>query len=196
MNKQKMIDNYKKWRKTEFVKLKELYKNLANEQNPKVMIISCCDSRIDPNKIFDAKPGEFFVHRNIANLVPKYKENKSCATSSSLEFAIKELKIKEIYILGHSNCAGIQRCKDKIYNNLDYSLEFVDKWITELDSASDKDVSKFEKLGIKLSMENLKTFPFIKDKLENNSLQVYGMWNDIETGDLYITNNMKFEKII
>ena len=105
-----LVSRYKKWKSTSYLKNLKYFKKLVSiGQNPSSMIISCCDSRVHATSIFGADEGEFFIHRNIANLVPPYSaEDKYQATSAALEYAIKELKIKHLIILGHSDCGGIK----------------------------------------------------------------------------------------
>ena len=170
-----LIDRYIDWKNNYFEKNKLLYEKTVSEgQKPKVMVISCCDSRVQATSIFGSNIGEFFVHRNIANLVPPYNlGEENSGTSSAIEYAVKTLKVSHIIILGHSNCGGIKYgyqlcCGEK---NNDY--EFIDQWLKILKKSfnnlnfnlQENDKIKYlEKESIKNSIKNLKSFPFI-DKL-------------------------------
>ena len=193
-----LINRYKDWKNTSFENHKIFYKKAAIEgQNPTVMVISCCDSRIHATSIFGADPGEFFIHRNIGNLIPPYKpDGDHHGTSAAIEFAILSLEISHLIILGHSGCGGIKNgyhlCKgDK--KNAD--LVFVNKWLDILKPAYDtlnlnEDdnlmIRQLEKESIKTSIKNLLDFPFIQNALDSEKLELHGLWHDIGSGELEI----------
>ena len=205
-----LIDKYKDWKKNFFLKNKELYIELeANGQKPKAMIISCCDSRVDPNKIFNGKPGDYFVHRNVANLVPIYNLNKSenHEITSSIEFAVNSLKIQNIIILGHSSCGGIEYAYKRFSKeNLENNQRFLDTWTESIKTVfnkidknlSDKNAIKsLEKMSVVNSLTNLKSYPKINELIIKNKLTLHGLFFDISKGDLSKFNEIsnKFDII-
>ena len=191
-----LIDGYKRFYKKSFEKKQELFVNLSNEgQSPKFLVISCCDSRVLPEQIMDTNPGDIFVIRNVANLVPVNEpDGKSHGTSAAMEFAVKHLKVKHIIVLGHSQCGGIRTLMEGEHFSSDYS--FLDPWVEIAKSAKlsvlekHKDMSfedqcsYCEKISIKYSLNNLMTFPWIKEKCESGELKIHGWYFDIKTGTL------------
>ena len=179
------------------------------KQSPKAMIISCCDSRVNVEKIFSAKHGEIFTHKNIANLVPAYR-NKSlnCSTAAALEYGVLILEVPAIIILGHSQCGGI-KAYSEIRLGLDtneLNLTFARKWLKTLKSCFSKKivfkdvkatVKYLEKAALIESLKNLRTYPFIKEREENKKLILLAFLFDIENGELFLLNeeNKDFSKI-
>jgi carbonic anhydrase len=194
-----LIKRYKTWKETSYKENKLWYEKIANEgQNPSTMVISCCDARIHVTSVFGADRGEFFIHRNIANLVPPYNPNGDHhGTSAAVEYAVKELRVTNIIIMGHSNCGGIKNgyhlCKNK--KEIKETI-FINKWLNILTPAlqnvlkikkdiNDDDGIKFlEKESIKVSINNLLNFPFVKDAIDKKLLIIHGIWHDIKTGDI------------
>lgn len=194
-----LIERYKVWKSTEYKKNQSWFEKIASEgQNPSTMVISCCDSRIHVTSIFGADIGEFFIHRNIANLVPPYNPNGDHhGTSAALEYAVKELHVSNIIIMGHSECGGINNgyylCKGEKKSK---KTIFIDKWLSILkpayeevfkknDNLSDKDeIYILEKESIKISIKNLTQFPFIKELIKKNELNIYGLWHNIANGEI------------
>ena len=204
-----LIRRYKDWKDNNFPSEIGLLKSLAEEgQKPKAMIISCCDSRVDANKIFNTNVGEFFIHRNVANLVPPINKNETnCETLSSIEFALKSLKISNIIILGHSGCGGINFAYKKFTKKNDQT-SFLDKWIEIVEPAynkinntnlnnEDEAISLLEKTSIVNSIYNLENYPFVNDLILKNKLHIYGLWFDIGSGNIDYLNRQsnKFEKL-
>jgi len=206
---QYLVDRYKDWKKNSFLENKFSYEQLAIDgQKPKGMIISCCDSRVHASSMFGAETGEFFIHRNIANLIPPYNpDGDHHGTSAAIEFAVSALEIPNIIILGHSNCGGIKNgyylCKGENNNN---DLIFVNKWLNILQPAYDslnqlsddnQMISQLEKESIKVSIKNLLDFPFIQQALDSKQLSIHGLWNDIGSGELEILvpETMMFKSI-
>ena len=196
----KLIIRYKKWKADSFVNNKATYEKLALEgQSPIAMIISCCDSRVHATSMFGAETGEFFIHRNIANLIPPYNpDGDHHGTSAAIEFAVSFLKIPHIIILGHSHCGGIKNgyhlCKGDHINE-DYL--FVNKWLNilrpayeKLEQLSDDQsmINSLEKISIINSINNLSEFPFVQQALDLNRVSIHGLWNDIGTGKLEMLN--------
>ena len=206
-----LIKRYKGWKATGYEENKSWYNKIANEgQNPRTMVISCCDSRIHVTSMFGADNGEFFIHRNIANLVPPYNpDGDHHGTSAAVEYAVKTLHIPHIIILGHSYCGGITSgytlCKE---DHIENDSIFVNKWlnilkpayenISKTDVRSDQEgIKKLEKESIIISLKNLTDFPFIKNVLKKNELVLHGLWHDIASGTLEMLDpdTMKFIKI-
>ena len=206
-----LLNRYKGWKATQFEENKVWYKRLADEgQKPRAMIISCCDSRVHATSIFGADMGEFFIHRNIANLVPPFKADMEYhGTSAAVEYAIKNLKIPHLIVLGHSNCGGIKGGYEQFQkNDQDNLLErsFVSQWlkilapaIKNLKEGKTKElaVSELEKKAILVSISNLLTFPFVKESIEDGNLSLHALWQNIATGSLeqYNSEAKSFEKV-
>lgn len=207
-----LIKRYKGWKATEYQENKTWYNKISCEgQKPKAMVISCCDSRIHVTSIFGADKGEFFIHRNIANLVPPYNPNGDHhGTSAAVEYAVKILKVSNIIVMGHSNCGGVSNgyllCKDSKYSK---KTIFINKWLNILNPAyekvlrkyqnisDDEGIKKLEKESILVSINNLINFPFVKEALDTNYLVLHGLWHDIGTGNIESLDpsTLKFNKI-
>ena len=183
---------------TRLVQERERYKQLAYEgQKPETMVIACCDSRTVPETIFDTNPGEIFVMRNVANLVPPFHPDKEYhATSAALEFAVQSLKVKNIVVLGHARCGGIKSALDLDGKPLS-SVDFIGKWMGLLTPAaeavatntlmtSSERQTALERISIRYSINNLRTFPWIKRREDQGKLALHGAWFDIATGELWI----------
>jgi carbonic anhydrase len=208
-----LIKKYRGWKETIYENNKSWYNKISIEgQKPSAMVISCCDSRIHVTSIFGADSGEFFIHRNIANLVPPYNPNGDHhGTSAAVEYAVKILKVSNIIIMGHSKCGGINNgyhlCKGNFNNKLE--TIFMDKWLNILKPAFKKVLSNnknitdevgieiLEKESIKTSLNNLIEFPFIKSSLDKQELALHGLWHDIGTGSIESLDpiSLKFVKI-
>ncbi len=203
------IDKYRDWKKNIFQNEKSLFQNLENKgQKPKAMIISCCDSRVDANQIFAANPGDFFVHRNVANLIPDLNLNKiNHEISSSIDYAIFTLKISRIIILGHSSCGGINYAFNKFSDeNSNMGETSLNDWIHSVKPAFekiDKSQSKvkvirsLEKESIINSIKNLRKYNKIYNLLLENKLQIHGLFFEISTGKIsqYDESSNMFELI-
>ena len=195
---QNLIEKYKDWQNDIFLKKKKHFERLAKEgQSPKYIIISCVDSRVDPNSIFKSEPGELLVHRNIANIVPPYDYiTEHSGTIAAIEFGITVLNIKNIIIMGHSGCGGIkngfQMCKDDGFN----SNSSISNWLNllkpaykKIDSLTEEDsINELEKINIKTSLENLKNYPFIQERINNKEINIYGSWINIGSGEIETLN--------
>ena len=206
-----LIKRYKAWKATVYEEKKNWYKKIASEgQNPRAMVISCCDSRIHATSMFGADMGEFFIHRNIANLVPPYNpDGDHHGTSAAVEYALKTLQVAHIIILGHSHCGGI-KSGYKLFcsNQISHESIFVNKWLDILKPAYEnisKQINRFdegnnadlEKESIKFSLNNLTDFPFVKSALNKKELVLHGLWHDIGSGALEALDpiSMNFKKI-
>lgn len=175
------------------------YVSLAREgQAPETMLIACCDSRSSPETIFDAGPGELFVLRNVANLIPPYEpDGEYHSTSAALEFAVQSLKVKNIVVMGHGRCGGI---KAALSNNAPLSPgDFIGKWMSMIGPAAETVASStlmtsserqtaLERISIRYSLANLRTFPCVNILESKGRLTLYGAWFDISTGELWVMN--------
>ena len=165
-------------------------------QSPEVMVIGCCDSRVSPEVIFDVGPGELFVVRNIANLVPVYQpDGNAHGVSAALEYAVKVLKVKHIVVLGHAQCGGIRAFVDKIEPLT--PGDFIGKWMQmfikpgEVVEQRDREtmaqfVERIEKAAVFRSLENLMTFPFVRKAVEGGQMQLHGAYFGVAEGTLFV----------
>ena len=193
-----LVQRYHGWKATTFEDNHSWYRRLASEgQRPRAMVISCCDSRVHVTAIFGAEQGEFFIHRNVANLVPAYlPDGEPHGTSAAVEYAVTALKVAHIIVLGHSNCGGVKACHDMCTGHapeLEKSSSFVGRWmdilrpgferIKDIEGAEDQ-VASLEREAVMISIENLITFPFVKEAVNENELTLHGLWTDIAEGTL------------
>ena len=204
---EKLVSQYKTWKSEGFDGA--LFGDLAGGQSPMAMVISCCDSRVQSTEIFDMPAGSFFIHRNIANLVPPYATcGDAHGTASALEYAVKALKVPHLIIMGHSACGGVQACYDMCENNVaaaDAGFEFVGHWLETLRPAHDRvsgddGTARLVSLGhegVVGSLDNLMSYPFIAEAVAAGTLSLHGLWHDIGPGDLYALNTEsgKFEAV-
>src|SRR5689334_8142040 len=173
------------------------YRQLSvHGQSPEVMVIGCCDSRVSPEVIFDAGPGELFVMRNIANLVPTYQPDSAAhGVSAALEFAVQVLKVKHIVVLGHAQCGGIRAFVDKIEPLT--PGDFIGRWmamfikpgevVEQRSHETMQDfVTRIEKAAVFRSLENLMTFPFVRARVESGELQLHGAYFGVAEGTLFV----------
>ena len=204
---QDLKDKFYEWKNDTFSLKKSHFEKLAKEgQFPKYMIISCVDSRVDPNSMFKTEAGDFFVHRNIANLVPPYDYlTEHSGTIAAIEFGVTALNIKNIVVMGHSGCGGIKNgylaCKEnKFTENSSISnwLQLLKPAYMKISKKNEKEnIGEPEKISIITSLDNLSDYPFIKKQLEAQSINLYGIWNDIGTGSLesYCHDKKVFESL-
>jgi carbonic anhydrase len=192
-----LVRRYTGWKATTFEENKGWYKRLAEDgQHPRAMVISCCDSRVHVTAIFGADQGEFFIHRNVANLVPPYApDSDHHGTSAAVEYAVRTLKVSHLIVLGHSGCGGVQGCYDMCSGDapeLNEATSFVGRWMDILRPGFDRlpngekadRVRALEKEAVLVSLENLMTFPFVRDAVDAGMLTLHGLWNDIGEGGL------------
>lgn len=197
-----LLQRYQGWKATGYAENQAWYRRLASEgQRPRAMVISCCDSRVHVTSIFGADQGEFFIHRNIANLVPPFApDGDHHGTSAAVEYAVTALNVAHLIVLGHSSCGGVQGCIDMCKGNapqLEEKASFVGRWMDILRPkyalvADEPDpeiqARQLEKHAVMASMENLMTFPFIKERVEDGALTLHGLWTDIGEGGLEYFN--------
>ncbi len=192
----KLIAGFRRFRQKYFSGEHPLYNKLSLGQSPKTLIIGCSDSRVDPALISSADPGEIFVVRNVANLVPPYEPANLGfhGVSAAIEFAVVNLKVENIVILGHRQCGGIRALVAEQNKNQN---SFVSRWMEIAAQAKENMLKKHAHLdfeeqcrecemeGIVTSLENLKTFPFVREALSQRTLHLYGIYFDLEQGKLF-----------
>lgn len=197
----KLVDGFRDFRTRYFSERQDLYRKLVNQgQKPKVVVVACADSRVDPAIVLQVEPGDIFAIRNVANLVPPYEQDEDGdvsyhGTSAALEFAVEVLGVEHVVIFGHAHCAGVQAMIDG-QSGKPVAGRFIPAWtsISSLafhrakaakpDARGAELARCCERQGVLVSLENLMTFPFIKDKVEAGTLQIHGWYLDIAEGDL------------
>jgi carbonic anhydrase len=190
-----LIEGYRIYRKKRWPELRDLHKRLAERgQSPKTLVIACADSRVDPATIFNADPGELFVVRNVANLAPPFEEAPGFhGVSAAIEFAVKQLKVETILVLGHAQCGGVAAALEERKRDPN---SFVDRWISLLDTAKARippggdRVSELEHESIRVTLENLATFPFIQDATQTRGLNLIGMRYGVADGGLELLDTV------
>jgi carbonic anhydrase len=191
----KFVEGFKRFQEGYFGRNQELFETLKKGQNPSAMIIACSDSRVDPAIITDCDPGDMFVVRNVANLVPPYESGGGLhGVSTALEFGVCALAVKHLIVLGHSQCGGVQALMHGIPPSV--KGEFIVNWVNiaarakervlaELPNASpEAQLCACEEASVLVSLENLLTFPWIKERVERGDLILHGWYFNIKTGDL------------
>ncbi|MEL6689245.1 MAG: carbonic anhydrase [Pseudomonadota bacterium] len=193
-----LVARYRSWTETTLPINAAKYRQLADEgQHPMALLISCCDSRVNGLSIFGAAHGDFFVHRNIANLVPPYHpDNHGQATSAVIEYAVTVLKVPHIIVMGHSKCGGVAGCRDMCEGNapaLEAEESFVGRWIDTLREGHarvahiedfDERTRALEHEAVRVSITNLLTFPYVAEAVDAGELELHGLWTDIGNGEL------------
>ena len=204
-----LLSGYKRFRGTRYREEALRYSELADGQSPQTLVIACADSRVDPATNFGAAPGELFVVRNVANLVPPCSTTTSDlhGTSAALEFAVCQLGVRDIVVMGHGDCGGVAASLATADNQ---SVgQFLGPWVDLLSDSRDKILgdksladqsarqTALEHEGICLSLENLMSFPFVADAARANRLALHGVWFAIGSGILHWFNgeNGRFESI-
>jgi len=193
-----LLKGYREFKKTRFARESERYGALAESgQTPETMVIACCDSRAAPEIIFNTLPGEIFVVRNVANLVPCYEpDGEYHSTSAALEFGVQSLKVKHIVVLGHGRCGGIMAALDPAAEPLSPG-DFIGKWMGLLTPAVEAISARrgltaaerqtaLEHESIANSIDNLRTFPCISILEDKGRLSLHGAWFDISNGELRV----------
>jgi carbonic anhydrase len=182
----RLLEGYRRFRAGHWLKQREHYESLSEAQAPRICVISCCDSRVDPMSIFDAQPGDLFVIRNVANLVPPYSTDDGLhGTSTAIEFAVRTLKVDAILVLGHARCGGVAAA---IGPEPPADSPFLKQWISLLNDAKlragDHDADALEHASIKVSLERLMTFPFVAEAVHAKRLSLVGARFSIFDGRL------------
>ncbi len=193
-----LLQGYKDFKRGSFAEQRERYRVLSDQgQTPSTMVIACCDSRAAPETIFNTSPGEIFVVRNVANLVPPYRpDGEYHATSAALEFAVQSLKVKHIIVMGHGRCGGIRAALDPADEPLSPG-DFIGRWMDLLTPAAEavnandwmtsaERQTALERISVRHSVENLRTFPCVSILEGKGRLTLHGAWFDISTGELWV----------
>jgi carbonic anhydrase len=201
---QTLLEGYKTFTTQRLPTEQSRYRELsAHGQSPETMVIGCCDSRVSPEVIFDAGPGELFVVRNIANLVPTYQpDGNAHGVSAALEFAVNVLHVKSIVVLGHAQCGGIRAFIDKAAPLS--PGDFIGKWMQmfikpgEVVEQRDQEsiqafVTRIEKAAVFRSLENLMTFPFVRAAVERGETTLHGAYFGVAEGKLFVLDQAKKE---
>lgn len=199
-----MIEGYYRFRGGEWLEERESWRELSGGQSPKVMIIACSDSRVDPATIFGTRPGEVFVVRNVAALVPPYETTPGLhGVSAAVEFAVTKLKVEEILVMGHGACGGVNAALTRSLKDAEFGDgKFVADWIGLLDDARDKVEAEhgtgpegqtaLEQEGVRVSIANLMTFPFVKERVDAGELSIHGAVFAIADGKLKVLEGESF----
>jgi carbonic anhydrase len=192
----KLMQGYRRYRDGSYQQSRPLIEDLVSQgQRPEVAVIACSDSRVDPAILFQSDPGDLFVVRNVANLVPPMEEEGTYhGTSAALEFAILGLGVKHLVVLGHAHCGGIKLMMDP--KPFDSAFKFVPSWVSMLEAAHRRVLATMSKAGeeactraceqnaVLVSLENLTTFPWVRERVESGDLQLHGWYIDIAVPEL------------
>jgi carbonic anhydrase len=203
----RLLEGYRSFLGDRFQREQRRYEELADGQAPEIMVISCCDSRVSPEVVFDASPGELFVVRNVANLVPPYETGGEYhGTSAALEFAVQALRVKHIVVLGHARCGGIRAFADP---SAPLSPgDFIGRWMNLVAPAAERVgprgsdltdyAARLELAAIDNSLANLMTFPCIRILVERGKLRLHGAYFGIATGVLMVRDpeTGRFESVV
>ena len=195
----RLIDGYRRFRENDWPRERERWSELAHGQSPKTMVIACADSRTDPAQIFDTRPGEIFVVRNIAALAPPYETTAGYhGVSASLEFGVTQLEVEEIFVLGHGSCGGCAAALTGMFDGAPPGEgRFISDWVSMLHPVRDEvkrehhdidadAVREMEWAAVRLSLRNLRTFPWIVERERAGSLKLHGGHFAIAEGLLYL----------
>jgi carbonic anhydrase len=194
-----LIAGYRRFRTGVYAKQATSYRELGmGSQTPQIMMIACADSRVDPSSIFDAGPGQLFVVRNVANLVPPYEPGAQGlhGVSAALEYAVNALRVPHIVVMGHGGCGGVSAALDPRALVANGCSEFVGPWVAMLNDAKQKVLASgsfnpqhaLELEGIDVSLANLLSFPFVRTAVEKGALTLHGAWFAIHHGELHWRN--------
>lgn len=195
-----LLDGYRSFMTGRYNSERDRYRSLAeNGQHPTTLVIACCDSRSAPETIFDCGPGQLFVLRNVANLVPPFGPDAAFhGTSSAIEFAVVHLEVSDIVVMGHGRCGGIQSALATAAGNAPEG-NFIGRWLNMVkDVAGEIEANHLltpaeqqtalERITIRQSIGNLMTFPFVQSRVKAQALSLHGAWFDISTGELWVMN--------
>jgi carbonic anhydrase len=192
---EKLLEGFRKFRSTYYRAHRHTYRTLAQQgQTPRAMVIACVDSRIDPQMMLDAELGEIIVVRNVANLVPPFTPDGGFhGTSAALEFAVRRLNVAHVIVLGHAGCGGIAAL---LADPREADDDFISQWMATIRAARTRALALVEAgrgslqrlselEGIRSSLTNLSSFPWVRDRVAAGALTLHGWYFEIETGDLY-----------
>ena len=181
---------FKSFRETYYEGQPDFFRSLVEKgQNPDIMVIACSDSRVNPSIITNVGPGEVFIVRNVANLVPPFEPDSNYhGTSAAIEFAVRDLNVGHIIVLGHSHCGGIRWLCEGHEDGK--KRRFLDGWMSIVEQArneklpGDAQLRHVEREAVKVSLDNLLTSPWVKKRVEDERLKLHGWWFDLEVGEL------------
>ncbi|HEX4045097.1 MAG TPA: carbonic anhydrase [Gammaproteobacteria bacterium] len=182
----KMLQGYQTFRKKYALGDQSVMEYLSdNGQRPQAMVVSCCDSRADPALILQCDPGDLFVVRNVANIIPPYEKDEAHhGTSAALEFGVRVLQVRHLILLGHSQCGGIQAL---LNNGSTNKNDFINSWVSLIKTShgNPQQVDDYAKLALHQSYDNCLTFPWIKEKVEQGKLNIHLWFFDIKMGQIF-----------
>lgn len=193
-----LVEGYHRFRTSDLRRQRDRWMELREGQSPKVMVIACSDSRVEPSQIFDTLPGEIFVVRNVAALVPPFETRAGFhGVSAALEFAVTKLKVEEIVVMGHGACGGCNAALTGAFKDAEPGEGgFIASWVTILDDAraavkarcgeGDDAGREMEYEAVRTSLTNLQSFPFVKNAMEDGSLALHGSYFSLEDGQLRV----------
>jgi len=201
---QRLIEGYRAFREGRLPREQDRYRELAEAgQSPEVLVIGCSDSRVSPEVIFDARPGELFVVRNVANIVPPYApDGQPHGVSAALEFGVAALKVKHIVVLGHAHCGGVKAFAEKAAPLS--PGDFIGRWMRIMAPAVDKAgaadglswpdyLTRLEQANISNSLDNLLTFPRLREFIERGAIATHGAYFGVATGQLSVRDQVTGE---
>jgi carbonic anhydrase len=194
-----LVKRYHGWKATTYTDNRVWYRRLAEDgQRPFAMIIACCDSRVNMTNIFEADSGEFFIHRNIANLIPPFAPDGDYhGTSAAIEYAVTSLKVAHLMVVGHSQCGGVAGCHAMCSGKapeLEDASSFIGRWMDILRPGYENVAGKgdeaeqiraLEQEAVIVSLKNLVTFPFVRAAVDADELTLHGLYTDIAEGALF-----------
>jgi len=188
----KALQGYRKFREKYATGDNSIMESLAyHGQKPQIMVVACCDSRVDPALILQCEPGDLFVVRNVANIVPPYeKDNAHHGTSAALEFGVCFLNVEHLILLGHSQCGGIQALLDSGSLHQD---DFITNWVSVIQPKQDEhhhDIDDYAKLALSQSKQNCLSFPWLQEKIVNNKLIIHQWFFDIQQGQIFTYSDL------
>ena len=193
-----LLEGYRRFRTNRYETERSKWRDLAEGQSPRAIIIACSDSRADPATIFDTDPGEIFVVRNVANLVPPFELGGGRhGVSAALEFAVTQLNVPEVVVMGHEHCGGIQAALTGCFHGASPGEGgFVHRWMEQIDGPAAEIAQKhgtgldaarmLEEVAIRQSLKNLRSFPFVAEREAGGSLAILGCHFSIAEGQLYL----------
>jgi len=184
-----LLAGFRVFRATYYGQRPERFAKLAKDgQHPRALVIACSDSRVDPALLLNAEPGELFVVRNVANLVPPHQpDERHHGTSAAIEFAVRDLEVGHIVVIGHSGCGGIQALF-QLQQGQPLDRQYVNRWVSIAAPACagcEADAASMERASVVHSLANLRTFPWIAERVEAGRLSLAGWWFDMENGKLW-----------
>ena len=203
-----LIEGYRRFRDSSWSRERDRWSQLAEGQSPKVMVIACSDSRVDPAQIFDANPGEMFVVRNVAALVPPFETTPGRhGVSAALEFAVTQLQVEEVIVMGHGFCGGCAAALTGQFDDAEHGQgHFIADWIELLREARDAvrarcggaefDRAAFRAMeleGVRVSLANLRTFPWVREREGYSRLKLHGAFFSIAEGVLHVLDEANGE---